>query len=234
MLIDMHCHTSGISHCCRAEAAVILETAKQTGIDGLILTNHYQEAYVENGDIPAFARKYVAEYELTKKIADEKGLRLFFGVEVTAKQHNNTHILLYGVTPDFVLKNPDIYERTLEEMYNMVHAEGGLVIQAHPFRSNGHILDMNFLDGIEVNCHPLYDATHRDEILEIAFENGLMATCGGDYHADTPYRPNCGVYFPENIKTEADVVEYLKSTPEIKMHVHELRTEDHADYTFKK
>lgn len=234
MLIDMHSHTSGISHCCQAKAAVILETAKNTGIDGLILTNHYQEAYLDETGPEGFAKRYVEEYFHTEKIAREMGMRIFFGVEVTAKQHNNTHVLLYGITPDFVLKNPDIYERSLEEMYRMVHAEGGLVVQAHPFRSNGKLLDMNFLDGIEINCHPLYDDTHRDEMMAIAHENGLFTTCGGDYHADTPYRPVCGTYFPDDIKDEKGIVEYLKSTPEIKMHVHELRTENHADWTYAK
>lgn len=233
MLIDMHAHTSGISRCCKADAYTGLLAAKEKGIDGLVLCNHYQEAYVENGDAAAFAKAYADEFIKTKAIADELGMRLFFGVEVTAKQHNNAHVLLYGLQPDFVLRHPEIYGETLERMQQLAHAEGGLVVQAHPFRSNGKLLDVNHLDGVEVNCHPLYDATHCVRLLQIAHENNLLVTCGGDYHADT-YRPSCGTYFPDDVQDEQGLVNWLKETSTITLHVQELRTEEHADVAFVK
>ena len=101
MLIDMHAHTSGISHCCRADAQTVLETAAKAGIDGLVLTNHYQEMYVTESGAGALAEKYAGEYRFTKKLADAMGIRLFFGIEVTAKRHANAHILVYGVRRNF-------------------------------------------------------------------------------------------------------------------------------------
>ena len=233
MLIDMHAHTSGISRCCKADARTGLLAAKEKGIDGMVLSNHYQECYVENGDAAAFAQSYVREYEYAKQIADELGMKLFFGVEVTAKQHDNAHVLLYGLRPDFVLRHPDIYNETLQRMQQLAHAEGGLAVQAHPFRSNGKLLDVQYLDGVEVNCHPLYDATHCERLLHIAHENHLLVTCGGDYHADT-YRPSCGTHFPDNVQSEQDLVNWLKATQTITLHVQELRTEEHADVVFEK
>jgi predicted metal-dependent phosphoesterase TrpH len=62
MLIDMHAHSSGISRCCRTDARTVMETAKANDIDGLILTNHYQEAYLTDEGSRVFAEKYINEY----------------------------------------------------------------------------------------------------------------------------------------------------------------------------
>ena len=159
---------------------------------------------------------------------------LFFGVEVTAKLHGNAHILIYGLPPEFVREFPDIYDYPLEKMARLVRERGGLIVQAHPFRGGGSLLDLSQLDGVEVNCHPLYDATHCVRLLQIATENGLLVTCGGDYHADTDYRPVCGTYFPDDAVSGDALVAHLKSATEICLHVHELRTEDHGDVTFVK
>lgn len=235
MLIDLHAHTSGISRCCRTDAHGVLTAAREAGIDGLILCNHYQRYAGYAGDVPPaeFAEKYIAEYYHTAMVAAEMGMRLFFGVEVTAHKHENAHILVYGMEPEFVRENPEIYDYTLEEIYAAVHAKGGLVVQAHPFRGGGRVQDTRFLDGVEINCHPLYDATHCDRMQEIAHESNIFVTCGGDYHADT-YRAICGTYFPDTVQRYSDMIDYLKTTPEIRMHVHELRTEFHRDVTFVK
>ena len=231
MLIDMHAHTSGISRCCRTDADGVLRAAKDAGIDGLILCNHYDAGYVDESGPAAFAEKYIAEYYHTAMVAAEMGMRLYFGIEVTARRHGGAHILLYGMEPAFVREFPEIYDCTLAEMYEMVHARGGIVVQAHPFRGKGQLLDTSVLDGVEINCHPLYDATHCVRMQEIAHEAGIIVTCGGDYHADT-YRAICGTYFPDTVLRYADIIAHLKNTPEVKMHVHELRTEDHKDVVF--
>lgn len=233
MLIDMHAHSSGISRCCRADAAGVLRAAREVGIDGLILCNHYELGYVDEHGPADLAERYIREFYHSARVAAEMGMRLYFGVEVTASKHDNAHILLYGVEPEFVREFPDIYDYTLQEMAELVHARGGLVVQAHPFRGGGHVLDTSVLDGLEINCHPRYDSTHCERLQDIAHEAGVFVTCGGDYHAGT-YRAICGTYFPDDVMCGGDIISYLKSTPEIKMHVHELRTEDHHDVVFVK
>ena len=49
-----------------------------------------------------------------------------------------------------------------------------------------------------------------------------MLTCGSDYHGDTEYRPLCGVYFPEDVKTIDHITQYIKNTSQIKLRVHEV------------
>ena len=227
----MHAHTSAISWCCRADARTVLNIARENGIDGLVLCNHYQELYVKNGDADALAQSYVQEYLHTKELADAMGMPLFFGVEVTAKLHDNAHILLYGLQPDFALRHPAMYEYPLAKLSSLVHAEGGLIVQAHPFRSGGHLQELSLLDGVEVNCHPLYEGTHCAELMEIAHEAGLIVTCGGDYHADT-HRAICGAHFPDEVRTGAALVSYLKQAEQITLHVHEVGAADHQDVAF--
>jgi histidinol phosphatase-like PHP family hydrolase len=43
MLIDMHAHSSGISTCCQIPYDKVIDTAKENGMDGIVLTNHYQK-----------------------------------------------------------------------------------------------------------------------------------------------------------------------------------------------
>ena len=231
MLIDMHAHSSGISRCCRTDARTVMETAKANVIDGLILTNHYQEAYLTDEGSRVFAEKYINEYFFAEKHAKELDFKLFFGAEITAKRYDNAHILLYGLTPEMLLAHPDIFDYTLEDMSRIMHAAGGLIVQAHPFRNGGVMLDTRLLDGVEINCHPLYDDTHSDRLLKIAADNHIFVTCGGDYHADT-YRAVCGTYFPDTVSDMKDIISHLKASPEIRLHVHELRTDDHRDRVF--
>ena len=63
MLIDMHVHSSGISTCCKIPYDEAIRRARDAGIDAIVLTNHYFDGYVTDGDFDAFAAGYVAEYE---------------------------------------------------------------------------------------------------------------------------------------------------------------------------
>jgi len=63
MLFDLHAHSSGISHCCRIPAEEVIHRALAVGLDGIVLTNHYQDLrnYFNGGSCDDFARRYVAE-----------------------------------------------------------------------------------------------------------------------------------------------------------------------------
>ena len=218
-------------HACRANAREVLSAARERGIDGLILCNHYQENYVTSEGAAAFAKIYIEEYYKTAAVAAQMGMRLFFGIEVTALLHENAHILVYGMEPEFLLDHPEIYAYPLEKIYALVHEKGGLVVQAHPYRGGGRVQDLNFLDGVEINCHPLYDDTHCERLKTVAHEAGVFVTCGGDYHADT-YRAVCGTYFPADTDSYKKIIRHLKTSGIIRLHVHELRSGNHRDVEF--
>ncbi|MBE6605358.1 MAG: hypothetical protein E7639_06635 [Ruminococcaceae bacterium] len=225
MLIDMHAHTRGISRCCRIYAPEMLRAAKEAGLDGVVLTNHYQKDYVGEGGPNEFAAAYVAEYRQTAAKGAEMGILVFCGIELTMAQHRNVHVLIYGVGEDFVLRYPTVYDLTLEELKDLVDKEGGVLVQAHPLRyDKNDLLDNRYLTGVEISCHPLYDATYLDELSAVARQTGLILTCGGDYHADTR-RPRCGMYLPDSIMDSTAIGAYLKAAAEVRLLVDEINDE---------
>lgn len=225
MLIDLHAHTSGISTCCQAPAEVILQTAKEHGLDGIVLTNHYQKYYVKDGNAPAFAQRYWEEFLHTKQVGDELGMRVFFGIEVTMTARTIIHLLVYGVGKDFLDAHPLMYDYSQEELYRAVKDFGGVLVQAHPYRNGASLLDPAFLDGAEINCHPLYHTSEFPKVTADAKAHGLFLTCGGDYHADS-YRPHCGMMLPDDIKDGKELRDYLLSSPTLTLCVHEPNEKD--------
>lgn len=219
MLIDLHAHSSGISPCCRMDAAQVVEAAKNIGLDGIVLTNHYQKEYVKGGDCAAFARRYVEEYRYTKACGEKIGCKVFFGIEVTMEQYGGVHLLIYGVGEDFVLQNPAIFDCSQKNLYRLVRDWGGALIQAHPMRKGKNVLlDIQYLDGVELNCHPKYDCTHLQELSALAKENGLILTAGGDFHADT-HRPLCGTSLPDGMDATTELGTFLRTTSTIDLQI---------------
>jgi len=221
MLFDLHAHTSGISACCRAPAHEIVRAALAAGLDGIVLTNHYYKAYVQGGDNADFARRYVREYAETREYGEAAGLRVLYGMEVTMELHGGAHILVYGVSPEFTLAHPDVFDLPLCELYALVHENGGILVQAHPFRGGKNTLqDLAYLDGLEANSHPLYDGTHFHRLAQIARSRGLILTSGGDYHADTQ-RPRCGTYLPDSVETTQDLCAFLRRADAVDLEIQE-------------
>lgn len=235
MLIDLHAHTSGISRCCKIDASGMLEAAKNVGLDGVALTNHYQKSYlkhIEGGNPKTFAQKYIDEFYRTNELGESVGMRVLFGIEVTSEPNEQKHILVYGVEPEFVLDHPCIFDYSLKELYETVKSVGGIIVQAHPYRKGGTLLDVKYLDGVEVNCHPLYGKSDAEAMIAIATENHLVLTCGGDYHNDT-YRCKCGMYLPDNVTDGIALGKYIASANEVKLCIHEPYG-DIYDFEFKR
>jgi len=213
MVIDLHAHSKGISRCCQLPAEEILNIAKETGLSGIALTNHYEKDYLENGDAAAFARCYVEEFEKACVYGRSIGLTVLFGIEVTMKRYPHVHLLIYGVDAAFLKVHNTIYDYTQKELFDAVHDFHGLLVQAHPFRNGATVMDPQYLDGLEINCHPLYGRSYREELIRIAKKEQLFLTCGGDFHADT-YRPRCGTFVPDTVTDTFLLADYLKHTKE--------------------
>ena len=220
MLIDLHAHSSGISPCCRIGFEQVLQQALDNGIDGIVLTNHYQKSYIGNDSLEKFVESYIAEFFAAEQYGTSIGCKVYFGIEVTVELHPNVHLLIYGVEPDFLRKYPHLFDCTQKELYELVKANNGILVQAHPFRNGTTVLDTGYLDGIEINCHPKYGNSYSKEILHIAKENHLIVTCGGDFHADT-YRPKCGMFLPEAVKDTHDLSSFLLGSEEKKLCIQE-------------
>ncbi len=212
MLIDMHVHSSGISHCAKKDALGMIEDSVAAGLDGFVLCNHYTKKYVEATEIAEFDERYTNEYREAKKIGDALGFRVFFGIEVTMTFCCDVHMLIYGVDDEFHKRHTKLYDMSVRELYEAVKDEGGILVQAHPMRKNKNLLvDHRYIDAVELNSHIKYDGPHTDFLCDYARKHGLFVTSGGDYHADTR-RTFCGVYFPDGLSDCRELKEYLVNT----------------------
>lgn len=234
MLFDLHAHSSGISTCCKADAPQILETAKQKGIDGVVLTNHYHKDYIRvTGEtVLHFVDRYIEEYHYAREWGESIGVKVFYGIEVTMEYNIYVHMLVYGVDTDFLKRHSNLWDLSQKELYQTVKEEGGVLVQAHPFRNGTTVADTRYLDGVEINCHPKYNNSYAAELEEIAKENNLIVTCGGDYHNDD-YRPECGMYLPDSIRDGIELGEYLKKINQTQLCIHEPHTEEPYIKTFE-
>ena len=217
MLIDTHVHSSGISPCSRRNPQQLIAEYLADKTDGLVLANHCLREFTDGIGYKAWCEAYVEEYRKVKYLGDKYGVRVFFGIEVTPDWQPCVHLLIYGITPDELLNSPELYGLSLEELYNYCEENGFLLYQAHPYRSGMVPQNPKYIHGYEINCHPGHGPTMRDEVTADAKGSNLRIICGSDFHGDN-YKPKCGTYIPDSIKTEKELAEYLRTNqPELEI-----------------
>ncbi len=214
MLIDMHAHTGAISRCCQRTAEQIIQEAKDSGFDGLVITNHYQRSYYSIETYNDWIELYIQEINYCKNLGKKQGIKIFGGIEVTMEYDPRVHLLIYGADDKFIRRNRNLPDMTQKALYNVCHNNGCVLVNAHPFRNGCTIQDINYIDGLELNFHrhPAYFGSCRvEDVSKKACENGLIITAGCDYHGDTEH-PCGGMYIPESVSTEKKLAEYLLSS----------------------
>ena len=122
----MHAHSSGISHCCRIPYEEVIRQNREKGIEAIVLTNHYVKNYVRDNNPKELAERYNKEFFEAFEYGKKVDYKVFYGIEVTMELYPNVHMLVYGVAPEFLTDNPELYELTQEELYNLVHKNGGI------------------------------------------------------------------------------------------------------------
>ena len=103
MLIDLHAHSKGISKCCKIFGNDMVILTKDKGLDGIVLTNHYDKSYLINNDKNEFAERYVNEYRYVKECGDKINFKVFFGIEVTLELVETLKQLV--IIPNTLLEN---------------------------------------------------------------------------------------------------------------------------------
>ena len=212
---EMHIHTSP----CSGGGSDIrdhIDVLIQKGYSGMVVTNHFY-----NGDTRIdralpwedFVDAYRQDYLYGLEYAEKKDFDLLFGLEEHVGE--GREILLYGITPELIAAHPELKTPDPLAYAEVVHAAGGLVYQAHPYRKAPWITRpeplecLDTLDGIEV-----YNAGNYPEMNEqarrLADERGLSCTAGSDGHGtDTAGRAGIAAY--ERIRSNEDLVRVLKS-----------------------
>ncbi len=205
--IDTHVHSKGISRCSLVDCKTIVDAKKKLGYDGAILTNHCQPWYYPPEEHKNYIERVIEEYRKGKKYADEQGFRLYLGLEVTLFETQYTDWLLFGATEEFLRKTPCLYQCTQKELFELCDGNGVLLVQAHPCRREDKLGNPNYMHGVELNGTPC-DLPTFPHIREFAKANGLLLSCGTDYHnVDRTYMG--GIYLPEKCEKVEDIVKYI-------------------------
>lgn len=193
-LYETHLHTSESSACARAAGSEMAKACKEYGYSGIFVTDHNwggNTAVDRNFPWEEWVDVFALGYEHAKAEGDRIGLDVFFGYEAG---YRGTEFLIYGIDPAWMRATPQLLKASVEEQYRLVHAAGGMVIHAHPFREEAYIPEVrlypDWVDGVEaVNAthsnskssghnNPLFDK----KAVAYAREHSLPMCAGSDIH----------------------------------------------------
>lgn len=213
---ETHCHCSQCSACARSTAREQVLAYHRAGFAGLVLTDHFIYGNTAVDRQLPWAQRMQAYYDAyleAKAAGDEMDFDVIFGIEHA--YGDGKEVLIYGVDLAFLLANPDIPKLSLDALVDRVHAYGGIVIQAHPYRDRPYVNmavgpRADIVDGIEV--HNVCNLPGEDKkALALARTKDFILTCGGDIHvAEDARLGKAGIALPYRIRNEKELVAALK------------------------
>ena len=205
---ELHAHSNPASGCSDLSPAELVERCKNTGADGLVLTNHVVW-WMRDEAKEDWCTRYLKDFVDTKEAGEKLGLKVLLGFEAHFPENNNDY-LVFGPDESFIPKIYDYIGGSQQAFYTACHGEDILILQAHPHRNNMEPVDPAFLDGYEVfNMHPGHNS-------RVAVAAKLHATHGGVITGGTDlhHRGHEGslfTCFAEMPETEKDLVRLLRS-----------------------
>lgn len=78
--IELHPHTTPASVCSEITPQQMVKTYKSLGYDALVLTNHF--VFKESIPKEEYIDFYMDDYNSTREIGDQLGLKIFLGTEI--------------------------------------------------------------------------------------------------------------------------------------------------------
>ena len=216
---ETHCHTKPVSRCGQATVRETLEFYKAQGYDGVFITNHFLDGNIGiDWDKPVKEKLdfYFSDYEEGVRIADEIGIKVFLGVEMS---YGGTDFLVFGLDKEWWYDHIDILEVRKSRQLPYFMEEGALVVQAHPFREAGYIDHIRLfprgVEGVEVLNADRTDFENRMANI-YAEEYGHLKTAGSDNHRAGGAKRLAGLECEEAIE---DVADFIKKLREGKMKI---------------
>lgn len=185
---ETHLHTREASKCATASGAEQVRSYYEAGYTGIIVTDHF---FNGNTCVP---RKlpwkqridlFCSGYENAKAEGNKLGVDVFFGWE---SGFCGTDFLIYGLDKEWLMNHEDIIDWSIEEQYEKVKADGGYVVQAHPFREVSYIpkvrLYPEYCDAVEVvnAANNLLNPVFNERAYDYALQYDLPMTSGSDVH----------------------------------------------------
>lgn len=213
MKIDTHVHSSGISKCSRVTYEEIVKNKLNAGYNGAVLMNHCQPWYYEPQQLSEWIEDFIQEFKKAYNYGKEQGFTFFLGIEVSVNIPRWADFLIFGVTEEFLKNAPDMCRISQKELYEYCKQYGALMVQAHPLRPDFELLDVNYMDGVELNLSNLDISTHA-QVEELANAHGLALTVGTDYHSASSLGVG-GLIIPDGITNSVELCNYLKQSKQL-------------------
>lgn len=218
-LYETHMHTAQASACGKSPGRDYIARYQDAGYAGIIITDHFFRGNCAiDRNLPWRERvhRFCQGYEDAREAGAKRSFPVFFGWE---ERFDGDEYLVYGLDEAWMAEHPEMERWTRLEQYEQVHAAGGCVVQAHPFRERGYIhtivLSTGCVDAVEgINS----DNSPESNGMAIRYAQrlGLPITAGSDNHCADTMRPEkmAGVIFAQPLKSIHDYVDaILRRTP---------------------
>lgn len=213
---ETHCHCSQCSACSVSSSMDLVRAYHAAGYAGLVLTDHFifgNTAVDRSMSWKSQMRCYYEAYLQAKIAAEGLDFDVIFGIEHA--YGDGKEVLIYGIDLHFLLENEDIPQISLDELVQRVHAYGGIVIQAHPYRDRAYVNmavepRSDLVDGMEV-YNVCNNPGEDRKALALAQTGPYIQLSGGDIHAAFDKRIGmAGIALPYRIQNEKELVTALK------------------------
>lgn len=207
--IDLHVHTSlGGDSIIRPEELV--PRCREVGLDAVCVTEHHSY-FLSNP---------------YKEISRQTAFPIFQGLEYRAREG---HLLIFGVKADL----EDLPKMlSMQWAVDWVQEKGGVAIPAHPFQNGmihgfpgDKVLDLEGLIALEtLNASLSFEENHR--AVKAARHLGIKGVAGSDAHGLTVLG-RAYTEFPEEIRSEEELVQALREAEYIPCWNDEFYKDDH-------
>lgn len=213
---QMHAHTYPCSACSLLSPQELVESLRAGGYAGCVITNHFLHGNTGIDRCLAwedFVAYYERDYLECKRLAQAYDLDILFGVEEGVG--GALEILCYGITPEFLYRNPRLSSGKLSDWYRAMKAEGAVCIQAHPYRERSYIpqpglLPLEQIDGIEVLNTGNSEKNNLEAEVAAKEHPEWILVGGGDCHTADRVCSG-GIAVGERIRTEQQLAQVLKA-----------------------
>lgn len=214
---ETHLHTSESSACGQDGAAAMIRAAKRAGYHGVVVTDHFlngNSAAPRNAPWQRRVDAFLRGYWEARAAGESLGVAVLLGCEFA---YQGGDFLTYGVPEAFYRDQPDLADLDVDAYVTRVQTAGGLVSQAHPFRTAWYMPEhvakrWDIVDAIEV-FNGSHGSEHRawdDDALTLAQEHGRLQTAGSDAHSVTDIG-TAAVAFDTRFDTGAAFIQALRA-----------------------
>jgi predicted metal-dependent phosphoesterase TrpH len=199
---DIHVHTRRYSDCSFINPEELIAQSVETCLNGIAITEHGMRWPDE-------------EFDKLQKLAASHGIVLINGQEIYTQNTKNEmegDFLVFGIKQSLT----DRY--SAQELSEIVHKEGGILIAAHPYKLSrggkshyygaGDRIYKLPIDAIEL-CHPDHTDLALSKVRKAMSKLGIPGTGGSDAHKIFKVG-SCVTIFENKIFDEKDFISEIR------------------------